>query len=113
MLGEGDRIWRLVLPMHGIPPAQCGGVIMFSLSRLTKVGYLLGLSLVVSVLLSAKPSQAQNNNNNNNNNNKNNKNNVTTGYRGTPGLPTIAVPVISGSGVGGGGGVGGGFAGFG
>ena len=73
---------------------------MFSLSRLTKAGYLLSLSLAVCLLLSARPMQAQNLK-------------VTTGYRGTPGLPTIVVPVISGSGGGVGGGVGGGFAGFG
>lgn len=69
---------------------------MFSLTRLAKAGYVLGMSLVVALLLWAKSSPAQS----------------TTGFRGSPTLPPIQIPILSGS-SGVGGGVGGGFSGFG
>jgi hypothetical protein len=72
---------------------------MFSLTRLAKTGYLLAFSLVVFLLLPAKPSPAQS------------PSGVTTGFRGAPPL-NITIPIVSGgSGIGGG--FGGGFVGFG
>jgi hypothetical protein len=62
---------------------------MFSLTRLAKIGYLLIFTLVVFLLVSAKPSPAQFGAP---------AFGVSAGFRGTPGLPTIAVPIISGSG---------------
>lgn len=57
---------------------------MSSLSRLVRIGYVLGLSLALALLLWPALSQAQFG--------------VSTGYRSTPALPTIAIPIVSGSG---------------
>jgi hypothetical protein len=67
---------------------------MFSLTRLLKAGYLLCFSLVVFLLVSPNPSQAQHFG-------------VSGGFRSTPGLPVIAFPVLSASMSGFGGSVGG------
>jgi hypothetical protein len=77
-----------------------GGEIMFSLTRLAKVSYLLAFSLVIFLLVSSKPSQAQSGFG------------VSGGFRSTPGLPIIAYPVLSAStsGIGGAVGGAGGFA---
>src|SRR5579875_1024962 len=56
---------------------------MSSLSRLVQIGYVFGWSFVLVLLLGPSLSQAQFG--------------VSSGYRATPGLPTIAVPVFSGS----------------
>jgi hypothetical protein len=72
---------------------------MFSITRLLKAGYLLALCLVVLLLVSSKPSQAQHLG-------------VSGGFRSTPGLPVIAFPVFSASTSGFGGNVGGGFVGI-
>jgi hypothetical protein len=86
-----------VAPVLAFRQKMLGGVFMFSLTRLVKVGYLLAFALVVCLLLSAKPSQAQSH--------------VWSGYRSAPGM-NITIPIITGS-SGFGGGFSGGFAGFG
>jgi hypothetical protein len=79
---------------------------MPSLSRLVQIGYILGLSLVLSLLLGPTWVKAQFGAP---------PFGVSTGYRSTPGWPTIAVPIISGSssvsGAGSAGGITGGVAG--
>ncbi|HEY7326854.1 MAG TPA: hypothetical protein VH592_04400 [Gemmataceae bacterium] len=67
---------------------------MFSVTGLSKAGYLLAFSLVVTLLVSSNPSKAQHFG-------------VSSGFRSTPGLPIIAFPVFSASTSGFGGAVGG------
>jgi hypothetical protein len=71
------------------------------LMRLTQIGYALGLSLILCLLLLPSAVQAQKGFG------------TSTGYRATPGLPTIAIALPNISGTGAGGGVGGGATGFG
>lgn len=54
----------------------------FSLTRLSLIGYGIGLALVLGLLLVPNSSQAQKGFG------------VSTGYRATPALPTIAIPVL-------------------
>jgi hypothetical protein len=75
-----------------------GEAVMSSLTRLALSSYLLAFSLVVSLLLSAKPSQAQSG--------------VTHGFRGAPPI-NVTIPVFSGSSSSAGFGLGGGFGVFG
>jgi hypothetical protein len=65
------------------------GVGMSFLSRLVQMGYVLGLSLVLTLLLKPTWLQAQFGAP---------PFSVSAGYRGSPGFPTVAIPVISGSG---------------
>ncbi len=62
---------------------------MPSLSRLVQIGYVCGLAFVLSLLLGPTWVQAQFGAP---------PFGVSAGFRGTPGWPTIAVPIISGSG---------------
>jgi hypothetical protein len=75
---------------------------MFSLSCIVRTVYVAALSFALCLLLGPTRSQAQFGAP---------AFGVSSGYRGTPALPTIAIPVLSGSGAASGVGFGGGFRG--